>query len=35
VAQAALLENQRTGIGIQTRRMTAAVLLIKALGGSW
>jgi NodT family efflux transporter outer membrane factor (OMF) lipoprotein len=35
VAQAVLLENQRTGIGIQTRRMTAAVLLIKALGGSW
>jgi multidrug efflux pump len=34
-AQNALLENQRTAVGIQTRRMTAAVLLIKALGGSW
>jgi NodT family efflux transporter outer membrane factor (OMF) lipoprotein len=35
VAQAALLNNQRTAVGILTRRMTASVLLIKALGGGW
>ena len=35
VAQAALLDNQRTAVGIHTRRMEAAVLLIQALGGGW
>jgi NodT family efflux transporter outer membrane factor (OMF) lipoprotein len=34
-AQNALLENQRTAIGIRARRMTASVLLVKALGGGW
>jgi outer membrane protein TolC len=34
-AQNALLANQRTAIDIQGRRMTASVLLIKALGGGW
>jgi NodT family efflux transporter outer membrane factor (OMF) lipoprotein len=34
-AQNALLADQRTGIGIQARRMTASVLLVKALGGGW
>jgi NodT family efflux transporter outer membrane factor (OMF) lipoprotein len=34
-AQNALLANQRTGIGIQVRRMSASVLLVKALGGGW
>jgi outer membrane protein TolC len=34
-AQNALLANQRTAIGIRTRRMTAGVLLVKALGGGW
>jgi outer membrane protein TolC len=34
-AQNALLVNQRTGVGIRTRRMVASVLLVKALGGGW
>jgi NodT family efflux transporter outer membrane factor (OMF) lipoprotein len=34
-AQTAELANRRTAIGILGRRMTAAVLLIKALGGGW
>jgi outer membrane protein TolC len=32
-AQNALLGNQRAAVGIRTRRMTAAVSLVKALGG--
>ena len=35
VAQAALLTNQRTAVTVQTRRISAAVLLVKALGGGW
>jgi NodT family efflux transporter outer membrane factor (OMF) lipoprotein len=35
VAQAALLTNQRTAVNVQTRRISAAVLLVKALGGGW
>jgi NodT family efflux transporter outer membrane factor (OMF) lipoprotein len=35
IAQNALLANQRAGVLIHTRRMQAAVLLIKALGGGW
>jgi NodT family efflux transporter outer membrane factor (OMF) lipoprotein len=35
VTQAALLVNERTAIDILGRRMTASVLLIKALGGGW
>jgi NodT family efflux transporter outer membrane factor (OMF) lipoprotein len=35
VAQAAALTAERTAIGILTRRMTAAVQLIQALGGGW
>ncbi len=35
VAQAVALNNERTALDIQSRRMTAAVLLIKALGGGW
>ena len=34
-AQNALLGNQQTAASIRTRRMTATVLLIKALGGGW
>ncbi len=34
-AQAAALLNERTAVGILTRRMISSVLLIKALGGGW
>jgi NodT family efflux transporter outer membrane factor (OMF) lipoprotein len=34
-AQATALTNERTAVDIQTRRMTAAVNLIQALGGGW
>ena len=34
-AQAAALANQRTAVNIQSRRLTASVLLVKALGGGW
>ena len=34
-AQTIALANERTAVDIQTRRMTAAVNLIKALGGGW
>jgi NodT family efflux transporter outer membrane factor (OMF) lipoprotein len=34
-AQTAALVNQRTAVGILTRRMTASVLLMKGLGGGW
>jgi NodT family efflux transporter outer membrane factor (OMF) lipoprotein len=34
-AQAAALSNERTAIDIATRRMTASVSLIQALGGGW
>jgi NodT family efflux transporter outer membrane factor (OMF) lipoprotein len=35
VAQAALLNNERTAVTVKTRRFSAAVLLIKAIGGGW
>src|SRR5262249_424112 len=35
VAQAALFANQRIGIDVRTKRMTASVGLVKALGGGW
>lgn len=35
VVQAIALSNRRTAIDILGRRMTACVLLIKALGGGW
>jgi NodT family efflux transporter outer membrane factor (OMF) lipoprotein len=35
VAQGTDLANQRTAVGILGRRLTASVLLIKALGGGW
>ncbi|HUL31889.1 MAG TPA: efflux transporter outer membrane subunit, partial [Thermodesulfobacteriota bacterium] len=35
VAQAAALSNEITALGILGRRMAAAVLLVKALGGGW
>jgi NodT family efflux transporter outer membrane factor (OMF) lipoprotein len=35
VIQAATLNNERTAIDILGRRLTASVLLIKALGGGW
>lgn len=34
-AQATLLQNERTAVDVLTRRMTASVLLIEALGGGW
>jgi NodT family efflux transporter outer membrane factor (OMF) lipoprotein len=34
-AQSTALVNQRTAVGILTRRMTASVLLLKGLGGGW
>ena len=34
-AQNVLLTNQQTAVGIRVRRMSASVLLIKALGGGW
>ncbi len=34
-AQNAALANQRTAIDLLTRRMTASVLLVKAVGGGW
>jgi NodT family efflux transporter outer membrane factor (OMF) lipoprotein len=34
-AQSVALANQRTAVDITTRRLTASVLLIKALGGGW
>ncbi len=33
--QSIALQNQRSAIDLQTRRMTASVLLIEALGGGW
>ena len=35
VAQSVALINQRTAVGILTRRMNASVLLMKGLGGGW
>jgi NodT family efflux transporter outer membrane factor (OMF) lipoprotein len=35
VLQATLLSNERTAVGIQGRRLAAAVGLIRALGGGW
>jgi len=35
VAQNAALTNRRASVNILARRMTASVLLIKALGGGW
>jgi NodT family efflux transporter outer membrane factor (OMF) lipoprotein len=34
-AQSIVLSDQRVAVDIQTRRMTASVLLVKALGGGW
>jgi len=34
-AQSAALVNQRTAVGILTRRLNASVLLLKGLGGGW
>lgn len=34
-AQNAALSDEVTEVGIQTRRMTASVLLVKAIGGGW
>ena len=34
-AQNAALANELTAVGILRRRMSASVLLIKALGGGW
>jgi outer membrane protein TolC len=35
VVETIALNNERTAIDIRGRRMTACVLLIKALGGGW
>ena len=34
-AQSAALSDERAAVDILTRRMTASVLLVKALGGGW
>ena len=34
-AQSASLDNQRTAVTLQARRLSSSVLLIKALGGGW
>jgi outer membrane protein TolC len=34
-AEAALLQNQRTAIDLQTRQFAASVGLVRALGGGW
>ena len=34
-SQATLLNSQRTAVTLLTRRLTASVLLIEALGGGW
>jgi NodT family efflux transporter outer membrane factor (OMF) lipoprotein len=34
-AQSVALQNQRAAVDISTRRLTASVLLVKALGGGW
>ena len=34
-AQSVALANQRDAVDIATRRLTASVLLIKAIGGGW
>lgn len=35
IAQAAALQNERNAVDVLTRRMTASVLLVEALGGGW
>jgi outer membrane protein TolC len=35
IDQAAALANEKTAVDLQGQRLTAAVLLIKALGGGW
>jgi outer membrane protein TolC len=35
VAQATALDNERAAVDLRARRMVAAVLLVKALGGGW
>jgi len=35
VTQASALSNERTAVDILARRLTANILLIKALGGGW
>jgi NodT family efflux transporter outer membrane factor (OMF) lipoprotein len=35
IAQSAALTNEETAVNVLTRRMTASVLLLKALGGGW
>ena len=35
VAQTAALDNERTAVTLQARRLLSSVLLIKALGGGW
>ena len=35
IAQAAALANEKTAVDLQSQRLSAAVLLVKALGGGW
>jgi outer membrane protein TolC len=35
IAQTIALANERTSLGIDGRKLTTSILLVKALGGGW
>ncbi len=34
-AETALLQNEQTAVGLQTRQFVASVALVRSLGGGW